>query len=104
MAKPSRTISFLYPDCIVSGLVSGVRGSIITIRKHSVSQKTLAGGGVGVCVNESAQGGGVISALQVVESGLFDKGLSLSAIWGGFLFGKIPNKWKGKTSISPGGP
>ena len=69
MAKPSRTISFLYPDCIVSVIVSGVRGSIITIRKHIVSQKTLAGGGVGVCVDESAQGGGVISALEVIEPG-----------------------------------
>ena len=48
----------------------------------------MAGGGVGVCVNESAQGGGVISALEIIEAGFFDEGLSLSAIWGGFMLVK----------------
>ena len=44
----------------------------------------MAGGGVGVCVNESAQGGGVISALQVIESGLFAGALANEAKNGEF--------------------
>ena len=77
---------------------------IVAIRKHIEPGKALARGSKAVCVEETADGGVVISALEIIEARFFDKGLSLSAIWGGFLFGKIPNKWKGKSSISPGGP
>ena len=44
-------------------------GIIVAISKHVVADKTLAGGGIGICVEETADGGVVISALQVIEAG-----------------------------------
>ena len=43
---------------------------IQAVSKHVIAQNTLAGGSVGVGIEESAQFGGVISGLQVIETGL----------------------------------
>ena len=42
----------------------------MTISKHIVPQEALAGAGVAVGVDESTEGGVVISALEVVEARL----------------------------------
>ena len=62
---------------------------IPTVRKHIVPQEALAGGSVAVSVDKSAEGGVVISALEVIEARFSDCGLSLRAIWAGFLLGKM---------------
>ena len=45
-------------------------GIVLAVGKHVIAQNTLAGGCVGVCIEESAQFWGVISGLQVIETGL----------------------------------
>ena len=52
-------------SCIV-GILNGI---IIAIRKHIVSQKTLPRGCEGVRIDKAADGGVVITALEVIESG-----------------------------------
>ena len=42
---------------------------VVTIRKHIVTQEILTRGGEGIRIDESADSGIVISALQVVEPG-----------------------------------
>ena len=49
----------------------------------------MARAGVAVGVEESSEGGIVISALEVVEARLFDCGLPLRSIWDGFLIVKL---------------
>jgi len=61
---------------------------IVAIRKHIEPGKALARGSKAVCVEEAADGGVIISALEVIEVGFFDEGLSLRAIWGGFMLVK----------------
>ena len=43
---------------------------IIAIREHIMADNSLAGGGVGVGVEEAAGGRVVISALQIIEPGI----------------------------------
>ena len=50
---------------------------IPAIRKHIIPQEALTSAGVAVGVEESAEGGVVISALEVVEARLGDEVLSL---------------------------
>ena len=47
-----------------------------TIGKHVIAQDTLAGGGVSIGIDESAQFGIVITGLEVVEGGFNVLGLS----------------------------
>ena len=49
---------------------------VIAVRKHVVPDKPLAGAGVAVGVEEAAQGGIVISALEVIEARLGNAVLS----------------------------
>ena len=42
--------------------------AVFTVRKHIVPQEALAGAGVAVSVEESAEGGVVVSGLQVIEA------------------------------------
>ena len=86
----SKTIVFNQspPDRICPGFIYTRNGTIHAIRKHIESKEALAGGSKAVCVEEAADDGVVISALEIIEAGFFDKGLSLSAIWGGFMFVK----------------
>ena len=58
---------------------------IPAVRKHVVPDKPLAGAGVAVGVEESAEDGVVISALEVIEARLFRSVLPLRAIFAGFV-------------------
>ena len=49
-----------------------ITGIVHTIRKHIVSEQALAGGNEYVGVEEPAPFGIVISALQVIQPGLWD--------------------------------
>ena len=42
---------------------------ILAIGKHIIAQHALSGGGVGICIDESAQFGIVIAGLEVIEGG-----------------------------------
>jgi len=44
---------------------------IATICKHIVAEEVLAGGGVGIGIEEAANLGIVISGLQIIEPGLY---------------------------------
>ena len=50
--------------------VMEVDGIIIAIGKHVIAQKTLAGGGKRIRVDESAGFGVVITALEIIQAGL----------------------------------
>ena len=41
----------------------------LTVGEHVIAQDALAGGGEGVCVDEAADGGIVITGLQIIEPG-----------------------------------
>ena len=56
------------------------KGVIPAVRKHIEPQQALAGAAVGVCVEEAAAGGVIISALQILEARLSEYGLTLRAI------------------------
>ena len=45
----------------------------------------MTGGGVGVCVDESADGGVVVAGLEVIESGFLVRVIALMAKDGAFL-------------------
>ena len=47
-------------------------------------QEALTGGGVGVCVDESADGGVVITGLEVIEPGFLLRAIGLMAKSGAF--------------------
>ena len=51
---------------------------VFAIGKHVIAQDTLAGGGVGVGIEESADLGIVITGLEVVEPGLSVVNVALS--------------------------
>ena len=53
---------------------------IPTVRKHIVPQEALTGGGETVCIDKAAQGGVVVSGLQVIEARLVVVVLSLKRI------------------------
>ena len=55
----------------MSGLIGIVARIVKTIAKHITAEDTLAGGGVGVCVDESTDGRIVISGLEIIEPGLY---------------------------------
>lgn len=63
----------------MSGWVGTNHRAIIAVGKHIVPEEALASGGVGVCVDESAQGGGVISGLQVVEARFYGNKVAIEA-------------------------
>jgi hypothetical protein len=52
---------------------------IPTIGKHVVAQQTLSGGDEGIGIDKSADFGVVISALEIVQSGLCGAGLATPA-------------------------
>ena len=56
----------------MAGWIISVHRIIIAIRKHIEPQEALAGGGVAVGVDKSAEGGVVISALEVIEARFSD--------------------------------
>ena len=60
----------IIPQTCLSKIVSTVDRIIQAIGKHVIAKYALAGGGVGVGVDESAQFGIVITGLEVVERGL----------------------------------
>ena len=49
-----------------------------------MAEDALAGGGVGVCVDESADGGVVITGLEVIEPGFLLRVIALMAKSGAF--------------------
>ena len=53
-------------------------GIVPAIGKHVIAEEALAGGDEGVGVDKSADGGVVITALQVIEAGI---GVVLVAAW-----------------------
>ena len=50
---------------------------IITIGKHVIAQEALAGGGEGIGVEEAAQRGVVIAALEVIKFALGDVNIAV---------------------------
>ena len=55
--------------CVARGVASADR-VIATIGEHVIAEDTLAGRCKCVRIEESADGGGVITGLQVIESGI----------------------------------
>ena len=51
----------------------------MAVGKHVIAQDTLSGGDEGIGINESADFGIVISALEIIESGLCGAGLATPA-------------------------
>ena len=47
--------------------VTAIDGVVVTIGEHVIAQEALAGGGEGIGVEETAEVGIVISALEVIE-------------------------------------
>ena len=56
--------------CCVPLLISIYDRIIPTICKHVVANKALAGGGVGICVDEAADLGIIVTGLEVIELGI----------------------------------
>ena len=59
-----------------STMVNKQNWIVLAVRKHIVPQKSLAGAGVAVGVEEAAQGGVVVAGLQVIEARLGNAVLS----------------------------
>ena len=57
----------------ISVRIGSVHRIIPTICEHIADNKSLTGTGEGICADETAYCGIVISALQVVEAGFFRK-------------------------------
>ena len=60
-------------SCNISACTSSINHIcriVIAIGKHIVAEDALTGGGEGICIEESAQLGIVITGLEVVERGL----------------------------------
>ena len=55
----------------MSGLIGIVARIVKTIAKHITAEDTLAGGGVGISIDESTDSGIVISGLEIIEPGLY---------------------------------
>ena len=62
---------------------------IQAIGKHVITQNTLSGAGVGICIDESAQFGIIISGLEIVERGLSILGLTARTIYSHYVFHPI---------------
>ena len=60
-------------------------GVIVAISKHVIAKETLAGGGIGVGVDEAAGSGVVITGLQIVQPGLLVEELANGAKMAWFL-------------------
>ena len=60
--------SVILEDTCVTSWIKTIRWVIPAIRKHIIPQEALTSAGVAVCVEEAAQGGVVVAALQVVEA------------------------------------
>ena len=56
------------PSRVFSVKIDIIHWTVQTIRKHIKSQHSLAGGGVGVGVQESAGGGVIIAGLEVIKA------------------------------------
>ena len=50
-------------------MINVVDGIIAAIGKHIISKDTLTGGDEGVCIDESAPGGVVITGLEIIQPG-----------------------------------
>ena len=50
--------------------ISTVNRIIVAVGKHVVAEDALAGGNEGICIDESAYLGIIITALQVIEPGI----------------------------------
>ena len=59
-------------------MIAKCNGVIQAIGKHVITQNTLAGGGVGISIDESAQFGIVITGPEVIEGGFSVLGLATS--------------------------
>ena len=57
------------PKWQITARIGLIHRVIITIGKHIVAYKSLSSGRKGVCIDESADAGIVVTALQVVEPG-----------------------------------
>ena len=74
--------------CLVDGIIKPlwpfsawirpIHRVVIAIREHIAAEEALSGGGEAVCVDEAADLGVVITALQVIESQLLGMGVAKS--------------------------
>ena len=69
-------IYLLKPNRIFAHGINRINRIIQAIGEHVVAKNTLAGGGVGVGVEEAADCGVVISALQIIEPGFLGFGMA----------------------------
>ena len=84
MYDPRFTISIIFhieKSCpaYVAKRINIQNGIIITIRKHIVTQDTLAGGGIGVGIDEPGYSGIIIPGLEIVEPGLSVVNIALAS-------------------------
>ena len=73
MSSISGRFQLLNPDRIFTGIVFKRYCSVITIREHIAAEEALTGGGEAVGVDEAAEVGVVVTALQVIESQLLGR-------------------------------
>ena len=85
-------------DRLAAGRVGGVYRIVPAIRKHVVAQEPLAGGGVGVRVEEALEDRVIISALQVIPARLFRMRVAIGAFFAAFSALQIR-----KEAAAPGG-
>lgn len=65
-----------FPNRIIPSFIKTENRAVVTVREHVIAQESLAGGGEGVSVEESAKHGVIIAALQIVEAGVGNAVLS----------------------------
>ena len=61
--------------------ISTVNRIIAAVGKHVVAEDALAGGDIGVGIDESTDFGVVITALQIIEPGILGGGLAKRAFF-----------------------
>ena len=54
-----------------------IDGVISTVGKHIITEDTLTGTGIGICINKPAHLGIIITALQIIQPGLYVVGLAM---------------------------
>ena len=79
MTKPGSAIAFMNPNCIVAITINTIDRIISAIRKYIASYTHILRRSKCVCVEESADLGIVISALQIIEPGLCGAGIATLA-------------------------
>ena len=76
-----------------------ITGVIQTIRKHIVSEQALAGGDKGVGIEESAPSRVVITGLEIIEPGLWDRLVAINHIFSKAWIVSAIHAWLEKYSI-----